>query len=46
MTIFYYEVTVMKKILSLLLTLCLLALLCVPALANEECPHTQSFTNT
>ena len=36
----------MKKILSLLLTLCLLALLCVPALAEEECPHTQSFTNT
>lgn len=36
----------MKKILSLFLTLCLLALLCVPALAEEECPHTQSFTNT
>ena len=36
----------MKKILSLLLTLCLLTMLCVPALAEEECPHTQSFTNT
>ena len=30
----------MKKILSLLLTLCLLALLCVPVLAEETCPHT------
>lgn len=30
----------MKEILSLLLTLCLLTLLCVPALADEECPHT------
>ena len=29
----------MRKLCSLLLTLCLLALLCVPALADEECDH-------
>ena len=36
----------MKKILSLLLTLCLLALLCVPVLAEEECPHNNFYTYT